>query len=136
MILFKEAAKNDRPLKIFFFNLEKISSRVEGEGLIMAWPLIFLFLFSVASLKIEKDLIFTPGIEKYFFYYPTYINYYPFNDDSFMDDLWTSLLYHHRLVDNRPRGTYRVKTYSVKQSDRNSSKTDLFHKPTTFEQQV
>ena len=27
-------------------------------------------------------------------------------------------------------------TYSVKQSDRNSSKTDLFHKPTTYEQQV
>ena len=27
-------------------------------------------------------------------------------------------------------------TYSVKQSDRNSSKTDLFHKPTTYEQHV
>ena len=26
--------------------------------------------------------------------------------------------------------------YSVKQSDRNSSKTDLFHEPTTYEQHV
>ena len=26
--------------------------------------------------------------------------------------------------------------YSVKQSDRNSSKMDLFHKPTTYEQHV
>ena len=29
-----------------------------------------------------------------------------------------------------------ILVYSVKQSDRNSSKMDLFHKPTTYEQHV
>ena len=31
------------------------------------------------------------------------------------------------------RGMF-MNMYSVKQSDRNSSKTDLFHRPTTYEQ--
>ena len=35
-----------------------------------------------------------------------------------------------------PFGEFIRRYYSVKQSDRNSSKTDLFHKSTTYEQHV